>query len=97
MFYTPNFFRMTGYPMFLGRSFLPEEGEVGKERVVILSHRFWSKNFAANRQLIGQPIRMNGEPYTVIGVAAPGLNDRFQAQAKLIRWWHSGTTDSNVG
>ena len=80
VFYTPDFFRMTGYPMLLGRSFLPEEGEVGKERVVILSHRFWQNYFGANRELIGQQIRMNGEPYTVIGVASPGLNDRFQAQ-----------------
>jgi predicted permease len=80
VFYTPDFFRMTGYPMFMGRSFLPEEGQVGKDRVVILSHRFWNKHFGANREIIGQQIRMNGEPYTVIGVAAPGLNDRFHAQ-----------------
>src|SRR5262247_2629851 len=80
VFYTPDFFRMTGYPMFIGRSFLPEEGEMGKERVVILSHRLWSQRFGANREIVGQQIRMNGEPYTVIGVAAPGLNDRFQAQ-----------------
>ena len=80
VYYTPGFFRMTGYPMFIGRSFLPEEGEVGKERVVILCHRFWNRYFNANRGIIGQQIRMNGEPYTVIGVAAPGLNDRFQAQ-----------------
>jgi predicted permease len=79
-FYTPDFFRMTGYPMFMGRSFLPEEGEMGKERVVILSHRLWLQRFGANREIIGQQIRMNSEPYTVIGVAAPGLNDRFQAQ-----------------
>jgi len=80
VFYTPDFFRMTGYPMFLGRSFLPEEGELGKERVVILSHRLWNQHFGANREIIGRQIRMNGEPYTVIGVASPGLNDRFQAQ-----------------
>jgi len=80
VFYTPGFFRMTGYPMFMGRSFLPEEGEVGKERVVILSHRLWLQRFGADREIIGKQIRMNSEPYTVIGVAAPGLNDRFQAQ-----------------
>src|SRR5215470_1541604 len=80
VFYTPGFFRMTGYPMFMGRSFLPEEGELGKERVVILSHQLWNQHFGANREIIGQQIRMNGEPYTVIGVASPGLNDRFQAQ-----------------
>ena len=80
VFHTPDFFRMTGYPMFMGRSFLPEEGEVGKERVVILSHRLWNKHFGANREIVGQQIRMNSEPYTVIGVASPGLNDRFQEQ-----------------
>ena len=80
VFYTPGFFHMTGYPMFLGRSFLPEEGTVGNDHVVILSHRMWNRYFAARREIIGQQIRMNGEPYTVIGVAAPGLNDRFQAQ-----------------
>src|SRR5215813_6931585 len=80
VFYTPDFFRMTGYPMFIGRSFLPEASEAGKERVVILSHRLWNQHFGANREIIGQQIRMNGEPYTVIGVAAPGLNDRFRAQ-----------------
>jgi predicted permease len=80
VFYTPGFFRMTGYPMFMGRSFLPEEGEVGNERVVILSHQLWNQHFGANRDIIGQQIRMNGEPYTVIGVASPGLNDRFIAK-----------------
>jgi putative ABC transport system permease protein len=80
VYYTPDFFRMTGYPMFMGRSFLPEEGEVGKDHVVILCHRLWSRQFGANREIIGQQIQMNGEPYTVIGVASPGLNDRFQAQ-----------------
>jgi predicted permease len=79
-FYTPDFFRMTGYPMLMGRSFLPGEGEVGKDQVVILSHRFWNQYFGANREIIGQQIRMNGVPYTVIGVTAPGLMDRFQAE-----------------
>jgi putative ABC transport system permease protein len=77
---TPDFFRMTGVRMFLGRDFLPEEGERGKERVVVLSHRLWNKNFGANREIIGQQLRMNGEPYTVIGVTPPGMHDRFSNQ-----------------
>ncbi|HKQ76249.1 MAG TPA: ABC transporter permease [Blastocatellia bacterium] len=77
---TPGFFRMTGTRMFLGRDFLPEEGEVGKERVVILSHRLWNKHFGANREIIGQQVRMNGEPYTVVGVAPPGMHDRLPHQ-----------------
>jgi putative ABC transport system permease protein len=77
---TPDFFRMTGTRMLLGRDFLPEEGERGKERVVVLSHRFWNKHFGADREIIGQQIRMNSEPYTVIGVTPPGMYDRFSNQ-----------------
>jgi predicted permease len=80
---TPGFFRMHGTPMWLGRDFLPEEGEVGKDRVVIVSHRFWSQHFGADREIIGRQIRMNGEPYTVIGVAQPGLDDRRPAEMWL--------------
>ncbi|HEY9232997.1 MAG TPA: ABC transporter permease, partial [Blastocatellia bacterium] len=65
---TPGFFRMTGTPMWLGRDFLPEEGEVGKDHVVIMTHRIWSQHFGADQGIIGRQIRMNGEPYTVIGV-----------------------------
>jgi putative ABC transport system permease protein len=77
---TPGFFSMLGEPMFLGRDFLPEEGEAGKDRVVILSNRLWRERFGADRGIIGQPIRMNGEPYTVVGVLPPGQNDRHQSQ-----------------
>ncbi len=77
---TPDFFRMTGTRMFLGRDFLPEEGESGKERVVILSHRLWNKHFGANREIIGQQVRLNGDPYTVVGVAPPGMHDRLPHQ-----------------
>ena len=77
---TPGFFTMEGLPMLLGRDFLPEEGEPGKDHVVILSHRFWSKHFNSNRDLIGKVIRMNTEPYTVVGVLQPGTYDRLNSQ-----------------
>jgi predicted permease len=77
---TPGFFHMTGSQMMLGRDFLPEEGEVGKDHVVILSHRLWNQSFGANREIVGQRIRMNGEPYTVVGVAPPGMHDRLPHQ-----------------
>src|SRR5262249_11578550 len=77
---TADFDRMIGTPMFLGRDFLPEEGESGKEHVVILSHRLWNERFGANREIIGQQIRMNGEPYKVVGVRQPGQADRLSTQ-----------------
>ena len=77
---TPGFFTMEGLPFLLGRDFLPEEGEPGRDRVVILSHRFWIKYFNSNRDLVGKDIRMNGEPYTVVGILPPGNYDRFNSQ-----------------
>lgn len=77
---SPGFFTMEGLPFLLGRDFLPEEGQPGQDHVVILSHRLWSKHFNSNRDLIGKAIRMNGEPYTVVGVLQPGTYDRFNSQ-----------------
>jgi putative ABC transport system permease protein len=77
---TPGFFTMEGLPLFLGRDFLPEESQPGKNHVVILSNRLWSQHFAADRGLVGKDIRMNGEPYVVVGVLPPGVHDRFNSQ-----------------
>ena len=77
---TPGFFTMEGLPMLLGRDFLPEEGQPGNDHYVILSHRLWSVHFNSNRDLIGKAIRMNGEPYIVVGVLQPGNYDRFNSQ-----------------
>ena len=67
---------MLGNPLFLGRNFLPEEGEAGKEHVVILTHRLW-QHLGANPKIVGQTMQINGEPYTVVGVLAPGTADRW--------------------
>jgi putative ABC transport system permease protein len=77
---TPGFFTMEGLPLMLGRDFLPEEGVPGRDHVVILSNRLWSQHFAADRDIIGKEIRMNGEPYTVVGVLPPGMHDRLPMQ-----------------
>ena len=77
---TPGFFTMEGLALMLGRDFLPEEGAQGRDHVVILSHRLWSKYFNSNRDLVGKDIRMNGEPYTVVGILAPGVYDRLNSQ-----------------
>jgi putative ABC transport system permease protein len=76
---TTGFFSMMGQTFFLGRDFLPEEGEEGKEHVVILTHKFWMK-LGSNPNILGTTIRMDNEPYTVVGVLSPGLADRNHAQ-----------------
>src|SRR6185503_10381932 len=77
---TPGFFRMEGLPMFLGRDFLDEEGQPGREHVVILSNRMWRAHFASDLSIVGKDIRMNGEPCRVVGVLPPGMHDRLPMQ-----------------
>jgi putative ABC transport system permease protein len=77
---TPGFFTMEGLPMLFGRDFLPEEGQPGGDHVAVLSNRLWSRHFGADRNIIGKPIRMNGETYTVVGVLPPGIYDRLNSQ-----------------
>jgi putative ABC transport system permease protein len=77
---TPGFFTMEGLPFMLGRDFTSEEGQPGRDHVVILSNRLWARSFASNRDITGKDIRLNGEPYTVVGVLPPGFQDRFNSQ-----------------
>jgi putative ABC transport system permease protein len=77
---TPQFLHVLGQPMLLGRDFLPEEGQVGKEHVAVLSYRLWQDRFGGDKNIIGQQLRLNGEQYAVVGVLAPGATDRLQTQ-----------------
>ncbi|MBV9762356.1 MAG: ABC transporter permease [Acidobacteriaceae bacterium] len=76
---TPGLYRMLGYPFFLGRDFLPEEGQPLNDHVVILTHKFWQR-LGSNPHVLGATLRINSEPYTVVGVFAPGLTDRGQGE-----------------
>jgi putative ABC transport system permease protein len=76
---TPGWFSMQGFHFFLGRDFLSEEGEPGKDHAVILTHKLWEQ-LGSNRDIIGRQIRINGEQYTVVGVLAAGLGDRLTVQ-----------------
>jgi len=73
---TPGFYAMQGIGFFLGRDFLPEEGTPGKDHVILLTHKTWER-LGSDRKIVGKPLRVNNEPYTVVGVLAPGLADRL--------------------
>jgi putative ABC transport system permease protein len=79
---TVGFYRMQGNEFYLGRDFLPEEGQAGKDHVVILKHKLWER-LGANPHILGTAMRIDGEPYTVVGVLAPGVADRDQTQLSV--------------
>ena len=63
-----NLFPLLGVAPALGRTFLSEEDRPGENRVVVLSNELWRRLFASDRQIVGQALTLNGEPYTIIGV-----------------------------
>jgi predicted permease len=70
-----NFFSVLGVRMAMGRGFLPrEESSSTPTAVVVISDRLWQTTFDADRDAIGRTIRLNGRPFTVIGVTAPEFN-----------------------
>ena len=54
----------------IGRAFRPEEDQVpGRDAVVVLGHAFWEQTFGSDPAVLGRTVRLNGTPFTVIGVA----------------------------
>ena len=72
---TANYFHTLGSSFFLGRDFLPGEDQEGENHVVILTHKLWS-HLGADPKLVGHTMRIDGKPYTVVGVLQPGIADR---------------------
>ncbi len=65
---TPSFFRLLRVKPQLGRDFLEEEGEIGKERKVILSYGLWQELFGGSQSAIGRDLRIYGNLFTIVGV-----------------------------
>jgi putative ABC transport system permease protein len=76
-----RYFDIFGVKPALGRTFLPRDDEVGKDRVVLLSHTLWENRFGSDPTILGRDILLNGEAHTVIGVLPKdGPFDRASAQ-----------------
>jgi putative ABC transport system permease protein len=73
-------FSMLGSTPTLGRIFIPEEFHSGAPGVVVLSDRLWARRYDRRRDVIGTPLMMNGQAFTIIGVMPPEffLNQRFE-------------------
>jgi predicted permease len=68
-----NFFPTLDVPMTLGRSILPEDDTASRPRVVVLSSGLWRRRFGGDPSILNRDIALNGQHYTVVGVAPAGF------------------------
>ena len=73
-------FELLGVRPAIGRSFFGDDTVPGRDHVVILSDALWRRHFGADPHVLNQQVRMEGVPYTVIGVMPPGFGFPFRAE-----------------
>jgi predicted permease len=79
---TPSFFRVARVNAELGRTFAEEEGELGHEDKVLLSHAYWRERFAGDPGVVGRQLRLDGRPFTIIGIM-PASFQFLETEARI--------------
>lgn len=76
-----NFFRTFGVRPWIGRLMTDDDDRIGAAPVAVMSFHVWQEKYNSDRSVVGSTYQINGHPFTVIGVAAPGFYG-----AKLAGW-----------
>ena len=95
---SPAFFRATGVRPAIGRFFRDGEHRIpGGHPLVILSHDLWQTRFGADRLIEGRNLTLNGQPYTVVGVAPARFPDFPNASRRTDLWIPLMMADTIIG
>ena len=70
---TEDFFKIIGVSPILGRDFTAADNKPGAERTIILGYEIWKRDFNGDPNVVGQNVRVNGKPATIIGVMPPNF------------------------
>jgi predicted permease len=68
-----NYFTVLGVTPANGRLITPDDDRPGAPPAVVLAHAFWVRRFGASPDVVGRTISLNGQPFTIIGVAPRGF------------------------
>lgn len=82
---TSGFFSMATIRLRLGAPFTADVDNAPGSPVIVLSHGFWTRRFNGDASIVGTSITLNGEPFTVTGVAEEGF-DGFGAEVRTDLW-----------
>ena len=78
---TANFFGLLAVQPKMGRAFLPEEEQPGKEQEIILSYGLWERRYASDPNILNKLVKVDGKSYTIVGVMGKGFDFPMPAEA----------------
>jgi putative ABC transport system permease protein len=81
---TPELFELLGVEAAVGRTFTPDEAVPGHDKVAVLSHGFWTRQFGGNLSLVGRQIALDTQLYAVVGVM--GEDFSFPPGSEIQLW-----------
>src|SRR3954447_19563183 len=80
---TANWFDLQRARAMLGRTFLPDEDQHGRNRVVILDHAYWRQKFGGDPKIIGEKLVLDGAPWVVVGIMPVGYRPLDGSTARI--------------
>ena len=84
---SPNVFRLLGTGPFLGPGFPLDEDEADERRIAVLTYGLWQRRFGGDEQVLDEPIFLNGESFTVVGILPPVFHLPLLSDASLFLPW----------
>jgi putative ABC transport system permease protein len=78
---SPNFFNLLDVHPRLGRTFLPEEEQPGKDQEMVLSYGLWERRYASDPHILGRKLKVDGKTFEIVGVMGKGFDFPKPAEA----------------
>jgi len=80
---TANWFELQRAQAVLGRTFLSDEDQHGRNKVIVLDHGYWQRRFGADPKIVGKTLTLDREPWLVVGVMPPDFRPIGMAAAPI--------------
>jgi len=84
---SPNYFSMLGTTPEIGRLFGPQDFALGFAEATVISDGLWRRSYGGDPNILGKRLRMDNDPYTIVGVVPPGFRHPGTTVAKDVEVW----------
>ena len=84
---SPNYFSMLGSTPQIGRLFGPQDFALGFAPAVVISDGLWRRSYGADPNVLGRSLRLDNDPYTIVGVLPPGFRHPGRTVARDVEIW----------